>query len=489
MASIISSTTPLSIQDSRDKRISECGFPAMAVKVDSPYQSYLNHPFTQQQAGKPSHTNQMTQAYISKYNNYTNSSKSIRLITIPSPTMSGAEKSKSAMNDELNLNSPTSPLVSPPPPYLHSDHGETKFRFGFDSKKPADQSPQQLQFAQWPSMMKLSSAKGVTTASVTRPKLARVLPPQAIPILTTGLDNNNSNNNNGDDASCASPATPFPSRTSRLMDTKGSETQYSFQSLQDTYSNNNVSMTVNSLLVPQTGSAHYPVSFWEDARQSKMHWVLLPFGCIMVGSSIWVAVMQVFVEWLIVVPALTFLVFAMQFGRYRWKKSKFLDRHAKNAVAATTTSPVVLGQSCDSDAYLRPHQPLQFDHFRQLPSGQPHMQHHVSFQEPSFAVSPPQFDQQSHKQPRPLQSTKKPSQQQQPQQNPQKRSPPHRGGSNSSLVNNGSPYYQNPNFLSPVDSPQTPPPAYFLKKIELPEIDSIGDLVSEFEVDFDAIRY
>lgn len=44
-------------------------------------------------------------------------------------------------------------------------------------------------------------------------------------------------------------------------------------------------------------------------------------------------------------------------------------------------------------------------------------------------------------------------------------------------------------FLSPVDSPQTPPPAYFLKKIELPEINSVGDLVSEFEIDFSSIKY
>ncbi|KAF9998738.1 hypothetical protein BGZ80_006722, partial [Entomortierella chlamydospora] len=311
MASIISPTTPLTIQDSRDKRISECEFPATAVKVDSPYQSYLNHPFTQQQAGKPGLTNQMAHAYISKYNNYTNSSKTIRLITIPTPTISGFEKSKSAMNDELNLYSPTSPLASPPPPYLHSDHGETKSRFGFDSKKPADQSPHQLQFPQWPSMMKLSSSKSATTANMARPKLAKVLPSKPIPIPTTGLDNNNTN---GDDASYASPAIPSPSQASHFMDTKGSETQCNFQSLQDTYSNNDASIAVNSLLESQTDSAHYPVSFWEDARQSKMHWVLLPFGCITAGTSIWVVVMQVSMEWLIIVPVLTFLVFAMQFG-------------------------------------------------------------------------------------------------------------------------------------------------------------------------------
>ncbi|KAF9101556.1 hypothetical protein BGX27_011433 [Mortierella sp. AM989] len=523
MAYITPPITPLSVNDGRDKRISECGFPVKSVKVESPYQSYLNHPFTQQ-ANKPSYEkNQTAQAYISKYNSYTNSSKSIRLITVPSPNSNlvsgiifGSQKSKSTLNDELYLNSPTSPLVSPPPPYLHSDHGETKFNLGFDSKKQADQSPQQ-QFAQWPSMMKLSSAKGATTTSLTRPKLARVLPPQAFPIMTTGLGNN--------EGSYAFPVTSSSSRTSRMMDTKGSEPLYNLQSQHDTY--NSVSITVNSTQVPQIHSAHsipYPVSFWEDVRQSKMHWVLLPYGCVVVGSFIWVVVMQVSMEWLIVVPVLAFLVFAMQFGvstlslfrsplsylylynaimgggddvarrdqkesmglirrGYHLKKNKFLkQQQVKNA--AVLSSSVVPDQSSDSDAYLRPHQ----SYSGQSQQLQQERQAHVRFQEPSSAVSPAQFDQQLYKQPRLSQSTKKPNQQQQPQKRFLMHLDLHRGGSNNSLGNNDSPYYQNPNFLSPVDSLQTPPPAY-LKKFELPEIDSIGDLVGEFEVDFDAIRY
>jgi len=64
------------------------------------------------------------------------------------------------------------------------------------------------------------------------------------------------------------------------------------------------------------------------------------------------------------------------------------------------------------------------------------------------------------------------------------------GHNNRAMANSASPYYQNHQFLSPVDSPTTPPPAYFFKKMELPEIGSVvGDLVSEFEVDFSSIKY
>ncbi|KAF9401930.1 hypothetical protein BGZ76_007404, partial [Entomortierella beljakovae] len=167
--------------------------------------------------------------------------------------------------------------------------------------------------------------------------------------------------------------------------------------------------------------------------------------------------------------------------------SKFLRQQAKDASNATViASSLALDQSVDSDAYLGPHQP-QLDYFSHRPT-------HVRFQEPSTGHNS-SFDQQSYKQPRVSQSTKKLTLQTQQINSPsqQKRSPmsprSNRGASNGSLVNNGSPFYQNPNFLSPVDSPQTPPPAYFLKKIELPEIDSVGDLVSEFEVDFSFIQY
>ncbi|KAF9200440.1 hypothetical protein BGZ49_009341 [Haplosporangium sp. Z 27] len=485
MTSVSSLITPLLTQDSRDKRISECGFPSTAVKVDSPYQSYMNHPFTQQQqqqqrsAGNKPSNNQTAQAFIIKYNSYTNSSKNIRLITIPASNISVVKKSKSSMNDMSNLSSPTSPLISPPPPYLHTDHrGEVKSKFEFDSK-----TSRQQQLIQWPSMMKLSSNPDVTTANLTQPKLARVLPPQAIPISTRGPYNLSYNDDK--DETYASPTVLSPSRTSHFMDTKGNETLYTPQYQQVVHSHANVSATLPS---SQTGLVHsisYPFSIWDDIHQSKMHWVLLPFGCAMLGSSIWVIIMHVFMEWLIVAPILTFIVFAMQFGSYRRKKTKFLNqqRNDTSAVAATKS----IDQSSDLYAFLQPHQPSQTDYFNQPLTIQPQMQH-VRSQEPFPISSPPPFEQQLYKQPRVYQSTKKPSQQQQSQQrhiHPGLR----RGSSNGSPVNNSGPYCQNPDFLPPVNSPQTPPPAYVLKMIELPVIDSIGNLVSEFEKDFDTIRY
>ncbi|KAF9408031.1 hypothetical protein BGZ76_005946, partial [Entomortierella beljakovae] len=316
MAYISSPITHLTSQDpshmaidNKDKRASECEFPAKAIKVESPYQSYLNHPFMQL-GGNPTHANM--KPYVSKYNSYTNSSKNIKLITIPSSATStgktGDDKFKHSLNDELSLNSPTSPLVSPPPPYLPSEHGENKFKYGFDVKKSPDQL-QQHQFAQWPSMMKLSSTTGAVTANLARPKLARVLPPQAIPILTNGLANVPV------EASYPSPVTPSSSRASRFIDGKEVEALQSYAPQHNTV--NGTSATVNVMPVSQvdaTCNMSYPDSFWEDARQSKMHWVLLPFGCVMLGTSVWVIISQVFLEWLVIVPVLSFLVFAIQFG-------------------------------------------------------------------------------------------------------------------------------------------------------------------------------
>ncbi|KAF9904668.1 hypothetical protein EC991_002415 [Linnemannia zychae] len=515
-------------KSNNNRRVSEYEFPT-AIKVDLPYQSYINHPYNQQSYNNSSNPNkaplphsqiQKPQAYVSKYNSYTNSSKSMRLITIPSSTsaaLSAIEKAKGGrLNDlDLSLNSPTSPLVSPPPPYLHSDQSE--FQFGIFSDKKNNKQ-QQRQSVQWPSMMQISSTTGATTATVTRPKLAR-MPPQAIPILPSGHLNNNTDEGGSVKLS--------GSRVSRLMESGESETLYNLQMSDDHQIIGTTSLLPSSTLLSASTtvlhSTHqvqsYP-SFWEDVRQTKMHWAFLSFGCVLLGSATWVFVMQVFiVEWAMVMPAATLGLLALLFGRYRWRRSQFIKHQTcmqSRNVTSTTLQRVITSekqqqQRYDSDAFLEPHQPRDYYHgaaYQQQHATtiatrpQAHQQQQATFQDapPSPSSTEPQFNQYQYKQPRLSQLAKKPNQQaQQQQRRPLTVNPGlHRATigttsnaavSGSNQVNNGSPYYQNPQFLSPVDSPQTPPPAYFLKKIELPEIDSVGDLVSEFECDLGSIRY
>ncbi|KAF9093325.1 hypothetical protein BGX29_009976 [Mortierella sp. GBA35] len=477
-----------------NKRVSECEFPT-AVKVDLPYQSYINHPYTQQPADtdskspEPHSQIQKPHAYISKYNSYTNSSKTMRLITIPTSTsaaLSAVEKAKGGRLNEDYLNSPTSPLVSPPPPYLHSDQPGSEFKFGFGDRKDKQQ---QRQSVQWPSMMQISSTTGATTATVTRPKLAK-MPPQAIPILP-GLAGSGEGG-----ANVSSP------HVSRLMEGSESEALYNMQMSED---NLGISSSPSTLSASTT-VIHSPImsmshpTFWEDARQSQMHWAFFSFGCVLLGSAIWVLVMQVFIlEWVMVMPAATIGLLALQFGRYRWRRSRFLKRQQQQQQACMQSRDSILRTTSaaiqQQDAFLEPHQPRDYYQAYQ-PATTTRSQQHVTFQDAPTPSGEGQFNQQLYKQPRPSQMAKKPNQQPQQQQrrpltvNPGLyRANAASGGNGSNQVNNGSPYYQNPQFLSPVDSPQTPPPAYFLKKIELPEIDSVGDLVSEFECDLGSIRY
>jgi hypothetical protein len=317
MARVFSSTAPLtgeilacniSNSNNSNKRVSEYEFPT-AIKVDLPYQSYLNHPYNQQSSiNKPSQPHsqiQKPQAYVSKYNSYTNSSKTMRLITIPSSTsaaLSAIEKAKGGRLNDDCLNSPTSPLVSPPPPYLHSEQSEYKFG-GFSDKN----KQQQRQSVQWPSMMQISSATGATTATLTRPKLAR-MPPQAIAILPGGADETDS-----------VKASSSP-RVSRLMESGESETLYN-QQMSDDHDHHHIIGTTSSalsaattVLHPYNATASYP-TFWEDTRQTKMHWAFLSIGCVALGSAIWVLVMQAFIiEWAMVMPTATLGLVALQFG-------------------------------------------------------------------------------------------------------------------------------------------------------------------------------
>ncbi|KAG0344836.1 hypothetical protein BG005_001647 [Podila minutissima] len=436
------------------KRVSEYEFPT-AVKVDSLYQSYLNHPFNQQIKNNDAKTSprlQKPQAFVNtninnKYSNYTKNSKNIKLITIKDT------KDKMGMTT-MDLGSPTS-LVSPPPPYIHSSgHG-----VGFDDSKETS----------------------TTATTVARPKLARVLPPQAIPIITSSSPTFGPSSA---DAKLLS-ATPTSVAMGGLIERSETETLYNLQ-MADDVSSSSPRTSTREPMVSVLGSpmqASFP-SFWEDSRQQKMHWVFLSFGCVLLGSAIWVIAMQVFVEWVMVMPAATVVLCALQFGRYRWRKNRFNKQkklQESDLANQYVEAAASLAQRSQGDrremAFLEPHQPISYDEAHQ---------HHVSFKQPSQVnpllqhptITGPTsggggFSQQSYKQPRQQLSKKQLSPKMPMTVNPALYRP---------SANHGQ-------FLSPVDSPQTPPPAYFLKKIELPEINGVGDLVSEFEIDFSSIKY
>jgi len=197
------------------------------------------------------------------------------------------------------------------------------------------------------------------------------------------------------------------------------------------------------------------------------------------------------------------------------RDSNSYSNNSSNTTLRTTVTTA--GTSVDSDAvYLELHQPHdQYQTYQHQQQSTDRSHPHMTFQDaqlpphsPSSTLTEqqPRFNQQLYKQPRLSQGGKRSGSgnnnisNQQQQRLPLTVNPGlYRANvtaaaaaataGSSGQVNNGSPYYQNPQFLSPVDSPQTPPPAYFLKKIELPEIDPVGDLVSEFECDLGSIWY
>ncbi|KAG0327524.1 hypothetical protein BG000_000939 [Podila horticola] len=438
------------------RRVSEYEFPT-AVKVDSLYQSYLNHPFNQQIKNNDAKTSprlQKPQAFVNaninnKYSNYTKSNKNIKLITIADTYKD--TKDKTGMTT-MDLGSPTS-LASPPPPYIHSSgHG-----VGFDDSKEKSTT---------------------ATTTVTRPKLARVFPPQAIPIITSSSPTFGPSSA---DAKLLS-STPTSVAMGRSIERGETETLYNLQMAEDVSSSSPRTST-RGPMVSVLGSpmqASFP-SFWEDARQQNMLWVFLSFGCVLLGSAIWVIAMQVFAEWVMVMPAATVVLCALQFGRYRWRKNRFNKQRQlqesdnANQYVETASTQAQRSQGDRREmAFLEPHQPISYHEAHQ---------HHVSFkqlsqedpvlQHPTITGPPGGFNQHSYKQPRQQPSKKQMSPKMPMTVNPALYRP---------SANHGQ-------FLSPVDSPQTPPPAYFLKKIELPEINSVGDLVSEFEIDFSSIKY
>ncbi|KAF9425329.1 hypothetical protein BGZ94_007644 [Podila epigama] len=414
------------------KAMGQYEFPS--VKVDSLYyQTYLNHPFHQQIKSNHAKTSprlhKQNEQNI-KYANYTKSSD-FKLVT-------------------TDLPSPTSP---PPPPYIPSS--TVTFDNIIDNKN-----------------------QDVVSPTVARPKLARVLPQQPTPTITSGPTPTLTNSPTCIDAQVL-PATatiavitPSESTTATTM--------------------HHVNVQFADVAVPiESKEENTPVSFpgfWEDARQQRLHWVALPLGCGMLASAIWaVMVMQVFVGWVVLVPATMAVLGALQFGRYRWQKNRFArqQNHKYNNEQQYEQEQrhETYSHQDRQVAFLEPHQPLSLSH--DMPSYQHASQYHQTHQDhPTYNnnnnnnnnnsdnVNNVTFQQQAHKQPR--QQKKHPSPKIPMTVNPALYRP--------SAAHHGQ-------FLSPMDSPQTPPPAYFLKRIELPEINSVGDLVSEFEIDLNSFKY
>ncbi|KAG0357993.1 hypothetical protein BC939DRAFT_451632 [Gamsiella multidivaricata] len=464
MAYVSSPSSPLAVEDipeytspsivTSNKRVSDYEFPATAIKVNSPYQSYLKHSFTQHACR--ANSNPMTpqlqkiDSYVNKYNAHTNSSKSLHFITIPTVSIIPHKKS-GAPYYESNMDSPISPLVSPPPPYLHSDHGGNGI-YSHDVKR-------------WP---------GEATVNVPHPLPAKILTPQEAGPTVVEYPTSPEN-------------PPLTARAVHLPETNETTTLYDLQIPGSVHHNAPLTRNVSAC----APLSPYP-TYWEDVCQSKAHRIFLPVGMVLLGSAILVLIMQIFMEWLVVLPALGFLMFGIHFGRYCWKRHRFLKRQEENKALASVPTQVgpnkVVSSLCnkhlETDTCSGPYRPSHdypTNHINVAWRDRP--QRHVRFQEPKI-VSSVKLDQQPCKQVDAPQANTR-AYQQQPTYSltvsPDSRQ----------LVSNASPYYQNPRFLSPMDSPQTPPPAYFLRNISLslPEIDSIGDLVSEFEVDLTTIEY
>ncbi|KAG0292617.1 hypothetical protein BGZ98_002512, partial [Dissophora globulifera] len=269
-------------------KLGEYEFPHSAGLVKgetTPFQSHLNHPFTQfrqqrlQEQQQHLATSKSPQTYVSKYASYTNSSQSfIRSQHLsglkPSTNMalSMIEKEKPAFHYTPNSNRDS--LVSPPPPpYLPSDHGAVVFpldsslpafaaghlaitpaslakskRSSLPPNSPSTFSPlasptnpalartaRELKrhslpatassaAVQWPSAMTMA------VAAVSRPKMARTMPSQGASFLY-----GNDGGHGSDVRSPLATSTPtvFTPRTTRLLEKSETDTLYSYKISED----------------------------------------------------------------------------------------------------------------------------------------------------------------------------------------------------------------------------------------------------------------
>ncbi|CAO3571115.1 unnamed protein product [Mortierella alpina] len=371
--------------------------PNSDIKVDPlSYQSYLNHPFTQHRQQKfqeqQTHQSKPHQTYASKYTSYTNSSKtrvrvSSNAYQKPSTTsaLSLIEKEKMTFQYQSHRDSMISP---PPPPYLHSDHGpNTPFSAKSNKRKslPVSASsssptvaaartarelkrhslpvtPSPASGVQWPSAMTM------TVAAVTRPKLARTLPPQAIPLFYP----NGGELRSPSPLSAVTPTAVFtPRSASRLQDRSETETLYSIRSnvaLPSASTHRLKGLHLAGMQHPLTAAGaarssreHFP-TFWQDAKEHRMHWAFYSFGFMAIGSLVWVAMMPALFALAAVVPVVVALVLGAQYGGYHWRRRKFNKQQLKDrqlsatAISSMRAASAALTHSRSSS--MLPHAPI-----------------------------------------------------------------------------------------------------------------------------------
>ncbi|KAG0210215.1 hypothetical protein BGX28_009520 [Mortierella sp. GBA30] len=372
-------TTPSILSDKLDEktRLRQYEFP-VSVKggdVKANPSNYQSYPFTQHQ--QP-HQAKAHQTYVSKYSSYTNSSQTrVRVSTgtyqKPSTTsaLSLIEKEKMAFPYRSHRDSIISP---PPPPYLHSDQGvptpsldpslsdsvPTSASLTRTSKRnslpvsaaspnspiaaartarelkrhslPVSHSP--MAGLQWPSAMTM------TMAAVTRPKLARTMPPQAIAIPYA------SELRNPSPLSAVTPTAVFtPRSASRLSDRTECETLYNIRSnaaLPSATSARIRSMNLAKLQHSRAGSSFHRnsrgpfPSFWQDAKEHHIQWTFYSFGAMAVGCLVSVAIMPALVAWVALFPIVVTLMLGAHYGGYRWRRHKYSKQQLKDRQLSPT---------------------------------------------------------------------------------------------------------------------------------------------------------
>ncbi|KAF9977379.1 hypothetical protein BGZ65_007413 [Modicella reniformis] len=290
--------------------LSEVDFPSQAgVKIESPYHSYLSHPFTQLRQQRLLEQQQLQQLkpktqqnYVSKYANYTscsqntiqsNSLHSVKPMT--TMTLSMTEKEKMTFQYASSYSSSRESLASPPPPYFYPNQGNV---LSVDQTTPASLAHTKRNSLPAPTSLSTPSARSIkrhslpstsaglqwpsamtmTMAAVTRPKLARTTPLQTSILY------------NGD---MKSPTAVFTPRTTRLS---GVEALYSYR------------ISENERIMSKSASV--------DVSGT------------MAALLIWAAM----------VPGVATLVLSAQYAGYRWRRHK----HHKQRVVGCQPSPAIM---------------------------------------------------------------------------------------------------------------------------------------------------
>ncbi|KAG0246687.1 hypothetical protein BGX31_010556 [Mortierella sp. GBA43] len=336
------------------------------AKTGSSYQSYLNQSFTQLRQQRLQEQQQQRsklktqQSYVSKYSSYTSSSQNM----IRSDNIGSVKPSTTQalfMTEKEKLASPYSPcyssresLASPPPPYFHPDQRDTlpvdqtpitpalvapNKRNSLPTPSPSPMSstlpinpvarnakelkrhslPPSSAGLQWPSAMTMA------VAAVTRPKLAKTMPPQATPVICGG-DSNSS-------LPLSTPTALFIPRTTRMAEKSEVDTLYSCRISEDEHSTSKSANASGDLCTSNSFNASSQLAaggssmrrngnwneqqfpgFWQDAKRYRMHWVFYSFALMTLGSIICVAIVPALLVWAAIVPGLATVVLSVQYA-------------------------------------------------------------------------------------------------------------------------------------------------------------------------------